>query len=65
MPMPMSGLSAAATDLGMALGQQTADETEEQRKRRLQQQQMQRMGLPAGGAANALGLGGMGVRTGY
>lgn len=54
--MAVNGLSpigAAATDLGMGdmLGQQVADETEEQRKKRMAEQARQQQLGPAGSLA--------------
>lgn len=58
MPTPSNPLSASpaasALNLGSALPQQLADETDEQRRRRLQMQQ-QRMAM--GPASQLLGLG--------
>jgi len=56
------GLTTAATDLGLGdmLGQQTQDETDEQRKKRLAAMQQG----TGGGAAMDL-LGGMGSGRGY
>lgn len=63
----MSVPGAAASDLGLggALGQQVADETDEQRKKRLAMMQQQQALGPAGSLAVNSIFGGMGKSAGY
>ncbi len=63
MPLPRpTGLSPAASDLGLGsmLQEQVAGETEEQRKRRMMEQQQRSIMGPAGSPATMALFGGMG-----